>query len=109
MVRDLKTLTACLDYVMTEGYKEDFKVIGKALTSLQTGRAFKPEDIKVVNFYRFEGPSSPDDNGILYAIETQDGTKGTLVDAYGVYADEQVGNFIVLVENINKNVLTEAK
>jgi hypothetical protein len=109
MVRDLKTLTACLEYVMGEGFKEDFKVVGAELTSLQTGRTFKPEDIKVVNFYRFEGPSSPDDNGILYAIETQDGTKGTLVDAYGVYADEEVGNFIVLVEDINKHAVIETK
>jgi hypothetical protein len=109
MVRDLKTLKQCLDHVMAEGFKEDFKVAGSDLTSLQTGHAFKPEEIKVVNFYRFEGPSNPDDNGILYAIETDDGTKGTLVDAYGVYADEEVGNFITQVQDINKKAIGEER
>ena len=109
MTRDLKTLKQCLDYVLTEGFKEDFKVVDGDLTSLQTGKNFKPDQIKVVNFYRFEGPSSPDDNGILYAIETEDGSKGTLVDAYGVYADEEVGEFIIHVEEINKKVVHDEK
>jgi hypothetical protein len=41
---------------------------------------------------------------ILYAIETSDGTKGTLVDAYGLYADEQTGSFMKEVE-IHKKVI----
>ncbi len=42
--------------------------------------------MEVVEFYRFEGASNPDDNSILYAIETSDGLKGLLVDAYGAYS-----------------------
>lgn len=38
--------------------------------------------------YRFEGNTNPDDNAILYAIETARGEKGLLLDAYGVYAGE---------------------
>lgn len=41
---------------------------------------------------------------ILYAIETVDGTKGTLSDAYGLYADEQTGDFMKEVE-IHKKVV----
>ena len=37
--------------------------------------------------YRFEGDSSPDDNSVLYAIESKGGIKGVLVDAYGTYAE----------------------
>jgi hypothetical protein len=105
MISDLKTLRQCLDHVMAAGYTEDFKVSNQTLNSLQSGRSFKPGEIKVVNFYRFEGPSSPDDNGILYTIETYNGVKGTLIDAYGVYADEDVGNFIKQVQNINKQLV----
>jgi hypothetical protein len=47
-----------------------------------------------VKHYRFEGISNPDDNEILYAIETDDGVKGTLVDAYGMYADSNVASFM---------------
>ncbi|NNE76232.1 MAG: phosphoribosylpyrophosphate synthetase, partial [Pricia sp.] len=45
-----------------------------------------PEDFEVDEMHRFEGMSSTDDNSILYAISSKDGIKGTLVDAYGVYA-----------------------
>jgi len=44
---------------------------------------------------------------ILYAIETTDGNKGTLVDAYGLYADDDTGEFMKEVE-IHKKV-TEGK
>ena len=38
---------------------------------------------------------------ILYAIETSDGRKGTLVDAYGLYSDDETGEFLNQIE-INK-------
>ena len=44
--------------------------------------------------YRFEGMSDPDDNVVLYAIESNTGVKGLLVDAYGAYADEHKAAFI---------------
>jgi hypothetical protein len=31
--------------------------------------------------------SNPDDSSILFAISISDGKKGTLVDAYGAYAE----------------------
>ena len=62
-----------------------------------------PDEVVAVNFFRFEGPSNPDDMSILYAIETTDGRKGTLVDAYGIYADEKTGEFFQSVE-IHKKV-----
>jgi hypothetical protein len=37
--------------------------------------------------YRFEGDSNPDDSSIVYAISSNTGLKGTLVDAYGAYSE----------------------
>jgi hypothetical protein len=41
---------------------------------------------------------------ILYVIETSDGRKGTLIDAYGLYADDNIGEFMKEVEDIQKKV-----
>ena len=38
-------------------------------------------------YHRFEGASDPDDMAILYAILSKCGLRGTLADAFGVYAD----------------------
>lgn len=84
------------------GYTEQFKVQKDRLVSLTSGKKFKSADIKAANFYRFEGVSDPDDMSILYAIETCDGSKGTLTDAYGRYSDEDTGNFMKQVETEKK-------
>jgi len=99
----MKSLVTCLNRMITEGYTEDFKITDQGLESLHKHGNYKPEQIQVVNFYRFEGESDPDDNAILYIIETNDGTKGTLIDAYGVYNDPKLSQFMKDVEIILKN------
>lgn len=101
-VPDLKTLQACMAKMIETGFTDDFKATDDGLKSLRTDKVYSPNEVKVVNYYRFEGASDPDDMSILYAIETNDGLKGTLVDAYGPYASPEVNQFILEVENINK-------
>ena len=98
----MKSLATCLNRMVSEGYTEDFKVTEQGLQSIQHDLGYAPEQIQVVNFYRFEGESDPDDNAILYIIETSDGTKGTLVDAYGTYTDERIAQFMRQVQSIQK-------
>lgn len=94
----------CLNKLEEKGYKDQFRVEKKRLISLNSeAKKYKPEDVKAVNFFRFEGISNPDDMSILYAIETCDGHKGTLIDAYGIYADDATGEFMQSVD-INKKV-----
>lgn len=97
-------LQKCLNKLETEGYTDQFKVEKGALLSLkESKKKYKAADVKAANFFRFEGISDPDDMSILYAIETSDGTKGTLVDAYGNYSDDDTGAFMQDVD-ISKKV-----
>jgi hypothetical protein len=59
-----------------------------------SGRTFKAEDLTIVEHYRFEGARDPDDVSVVYAIETADGIRGTIADAFGVYANAQLGSFL---------------
>ena len=99
---EMKTLASCLNKVIKDGYKENFKITEEGLQSLETERMYKPEEVHIVNFFRFEGASDPSDSAILYIIETNDGAKGTLTDAYGMYADPNIDKFIKEVETISK-------
>lgn len=91
----LKSMVTCLSKVVNDGFKEDFKATSGGLKSVSTDKLYTPEQVRVINFFRFEGFSDPDDNAVLYLIETEDGLKGTLVDAYGTYADPIVHKFFV--------------
>lgn len=102
----MKTLSSCVNKMKEDGFKEDFQVTKKGLTTYNEDKLYKPEQVNIVNFYRFEGTSDPGDNSILYVIETNDGIKGTLVDAYGAYSDTDVSKFIVEVEAIQKRINT---
>ena len=104
---ELTDLQKCLDRLEEKGYNDQFRVEKKKLVSMTTKKKYKAKDVKAANFFRFEGITDPDDTSVLYAIETSDGSKGTLIDAYGLYADDDTGEFMKEVE-IEKKV-TEGK
>jgi hypothetical protein len=100
----MSELDRCINRLGEKGYTDQFKVEREHLQSLtDSKKRYKPNDVKAVNFFRFEGISDPDDMSILYAIETTDGRKGTLVDAYGLYSDDETGAFMQNVD-IHKKV-----
>ena len=100
-ITNMTDMDRCMRKLEADGYTDQYKVEKDRLHDLTIDKKYKAKDVKAVNFFRFEGISNPDDMSILYAIETSDGHKGTLVDAYGLYADEDTGKFFEGVE-INK-------
>jgi hypothetical protein len=105
----LKDMTTVTQKMQQDGYTHNFKATEEGLLqSVDTEEVFRPEQVKIINFFRFEGMSDPEDNSILYVIETDNGLKGTLVDAYGPYGDDNLEEFIKAVENISKKNTTAA-
>ena len=98
----MKTMVSCNNTLTKIGFVTQFKATPAGLLSMKTEKIFQPHEIKVPRYYRFEGESNPSDNSILYAIEANDGEKGTLVDGYGTSSDMHVANFM-------KNVPIEKK
>ncbi|HEY4652424.1 MAG TPA: hypothetical protein VIG72_13465 [Pontibacter sp.] len=107
--QELTTLVKILTDVRKQGYKTDFTVgEDNLLHSLDGKLKFTPDQVQIVNFYRFEGESNPDDMAILYVIETSTGAKGTISDAYGTYSDTAVQAFMKQVEDLGKNIDTRS-
>lgn len=100
----MNTLTGCTNKWIQNGYTDTLTVSKEGLYSTAKDKHYSPAEVKVIDFYRFEGQSDPADNSILYIVETADGVKGMVVDAYGAYADDAVTKFFRHVEEINKNV-----
>jgi hypothetical protein len=84
------TLTGVLDALARRGFTAHFRVAGDGVRAVESGRLFAADELVIRDYARFEGVSDPDDMSIVYAIEGRDGTRGTLVDAFGVYASPAV-------------------
>jgi hypothetical protein len=91
-----------MEKMTQEGYTANFGVQDQHLQHMDSGHAYAPDQVHIVDYYRFEGITDPDDSSILYVIETNDGRKGMLVDAYGVYSNPDVDEFIKGVDDIKK-------
>src|SRR5690349_23439908 len=105
----MKTLASCMNALKDKGFGENFMVKGDKLQALTSNKQYSAEEVKILNFYRFEGESDPADNAILYAIETKDGLRGLLSDAYGSYADPDVSKFIDQVTDMGTKAAHEVK
>ncbi|WP_192903882.1 hypothetical protein [Panacibacter ginsenosidivorans] len=98
----MESLVSVLSSLTLSEFITQFKMTKEGLVSMTTQKTFEPAEVEILHFYRFEGESNPSDNAILYAIETNDGEKGTIVDAYGMYNDVLVTSFMKLVDKIHK-------
>jgi hypothetical protein len=99
----MKTLSEVMQAIQKEGgFTENFIVKENLLFAPEANKYYSAMEVRIANFYRFEGTSDPGDNSILYAIETTDGVKGILLDAYGAYSDEMTTAFIKEVEDMGK-------
>jgi hypothetical protein len=85
------TMTEAVRSLKARGFEADFEFVDGAFRVSGSDRAFGGNEMSIVEHHRFEGISDPDDMSVLYAIETSDGTRGTIVDAFGVYADPELG------------------
>lgn len=90
----METVSQYLEWARSEGFKLDFIVRDNKLCAADCTKKYLAKDAKIVGFLRFEGDSDPGDSSIAYMIETNDGQRGTMVDAYGMYADEEVTKFL---------------
>ncbi len=99
----MTTLSQVMEILRNKGYNEDFEMTGEGFTAKKTGATLSPDKVKIRKVYRFEGESNPGDMSVLYAMETDKGTKGILIDAYGTYA----GNESEALSEFLKQVKTE--
>jgi hypothetical protein len=95
---EARTMSEMIEAAQRDGYTHSFKAEVGGLRVLETDEMLQPNQVTILRHERFEGPSSEDDEEALYYMETTTGLRGTLVDAYGTYADEHVANFIRKVD-----------
>lgn len=86
-MKNYDSLVDALSDLKERGYEADFATTPDCLYCGDLDIRLNPEAFNIDEVYRFEGDSNPDDSSILYAISSDTGIKGILVDAYGSYSE----------------------
>ncbi|MDB5281988.1 MAG: phosphoribosylpyrophosphate synthetase [Bacteroidota bacterium] len=86
-MKSYDTLTEAVNDLKTRGYNLDFNLKDTRLECTSTGKQLSPREFEITEFYRFEGDTDPGDELVVYAIESTEGLKGTLINAFGPYAN----------------------
>src|SRR5579871_1925875 len=93
----MSTLSSILEKLRLKKMDNEFRWTPEGFTA-NKGKAYQPEELKIIRVFRFEGDSDPSDSSVLYIIEANDGLVGYSIDAYGIYSnhDDEEGydNFI---------------
>ena len=97
------TMTQLLTRLKGQGFTANLGVVEGCLRVLDTGRVLRTEDLVIREVHRFEGESDPDDMAVVYALESTDGTRGVLVDAFGIYADPEIGALLSTIPDDRAN------
>jgi hypothetical protein len=97
-IKTYRTMTEAIQGLKEKGFTSNFEYLNNAFRSVDGGKTFTPDELTIVEHHRFEGASDPDDLSIVYGIESRDGTRGILVDAYGAYANPDISAFLKKVK-----------
>lgn len=95
----MTTLTMVLEKLRLRKHDNEFRMTEGGFTAGK-GKTYQPEDLKIIQTYRFEGNSDPADSAIVYVIEANDGLVGYSLDAYGAYSDHEEEGYDEFIRRI---------
>ena len=88
-MRYYDTVSEAVNDLKKRGFAVDFNLQENCL--ICHGDKYNVSDFEITEVYRFEGNTDPSDEAVVYAIESNDGKKGVLVNGYGISADVMDG------------------
>ncbi len=102
-MKSYDTVTEALQNLKSKGYTVDFNIAFDKLICSNNKINLNPSEFEITEVHRFEGNTNPDDEDVVYTIESKDGTvKGTMTSAYGIYA-ESISNEMIQKLSIHKS------
>lgn len=104
-LRDLnnqfENLLQALDNLESKGYVTSLLFVNNQLYNANSGEFYEPDEVFIYEFHRFEGTTDLEDMAVVYAIDLPNGDKGLIIDAYGTYADTELGSFIKKIKPVS--------
>ncbi|MES1218927.1 MAG: hypothetical protein ABUT20_25700 [Bacteroidota bacterium] len=83
------TVSEAVRGLQERGFTVDFNLSENSLVC--SAGEFDVNNFEIVEVYRFEGNTDPSDEAVVYAIQSNNGLKGVLVNGYGISAESMGG------------------
>jgi hypothetical protein len=91
----MTSLSEITNKLQAEGYTADLNLKEDHLECSGSLLQLHPDDFVVDKHYRFEGPSDPADEAIVYAISSAKyQIKGLLINGYGASSDQLTDDMV---------------
>lgn len=100
---NMTTLSEAMNSARAKGFTEDFTYSEGNFVIKNKNEVYKPEDLTIIQIFRFEGISDPSDMEILYAMEADNGTRGLFIDAFGAYSSQDGQKLASSIKNMRIN------
>ena len=83
-----------LDELTRNGYTVNFKVNGDGALDDGNGNTFTPSEVQIDDLQRYENTGISSDAKVLYALKTDSGLQGRLVNGLAENESKQISEFI---------------
>ncbi|MCY1527588.1 hypothetical protein D9M68_626580 [compost metagenome] len=98
---EMSTLSEVLERLRQKGLDNEVKMSDHDKMQVAgLKKTYHPDDLKIIKTYRFEGMSDPGDNAVLYLVEDRDKDIGYILDAYGIYSNNEGADFADFLKKI---------
>jgi hypothetical protein len=86
-MKNYESLVDALNDLKKRGYDADFEPDSNCLYCNNLDLRLSEAEFKVDEVHRFEVDTNPEDNAVVYALTSDTGVKGTIVDGFGASAE----------------------
>ena len=86
-MKSYDNLVVALNDLQKRGYTNDFNLKENTIVCNALDKVCTPKEFTILEVHRFEEMSDVGNESVLYVLETKDGDKGIMIDAYGAYSE----------------------
>lgn len=87
-------LADAVESLKDQGYSHTFELADDCITCKELDVEYHTGDLKIIESYSFDQGTDPGSESSIYAIESSEGIKGTLIISYGMYVDPKKAKLI---------------
>ena len=87
-------LAEATDALNKKGFDHTFELGEGFITCKKIDTEYQADALTILETHQFDQGTDPGSEATIYAIEADDGTKGTLIISYGKYVDQEKAKLI---------------